>query len=666
MQGKSWDLRWCVLTSSSLTYYRSLEDRDWGGAGTVLSLSSLKRFESISSLVFQLYFYQRILQLRAAQEQEAHRWILCLKAAQLQQQKLAADGPNLSQQVAAPPAAASSSPAPSPRHKSASAGGDGILLIHARANIELQDSRLCNTEARGVLPSHLLVEESRVSYSPLSEHAVASPFMSDALRQQFIDQAHSDGAARELGSQMDSRQATSSTATASDHQDEGADIGIRTSKTLTFAEPSTSHRSKPHHERSQSAGQALEQQQLAVTSRSASYQPSTSSPFDHATGGLFASEDIEQLYALPEGARAGRLHCSEDWEPSYDTLQQSAVQQDRSGHSSPLYLSCSSGSDAHDSNELSSAAALRHDSNSILGRGDGIVTAASVAAQSMQRDSSGTVFWVPELGSQSQSFTEYTKHQMDQTGAAGSVHREIMFNAQADRQQSSSFPQRLSAHAWTAPQAAAVKAAAGNFSSTWHGSFSAEEGPHPPLVPSPHAGWAHATTGFRGGVREDPRLRRFREARSADSQLALPHPGSQLVTSDADTHAAASLQNQSTSGHVFADVCNPRHPKTGNSGGSWSIESVFVDHNIEQAESTQDAMKDRGTDGKRYWRAPPSLAWGAPAVTASSSTAANVGWTEDSEETLTSVVSEYAQQVVNVVRRGSSQEWSGASDCGAF
>lgn len=54
MQGKSWDLRWCVLTSSSLTYYRSLEDRDWGGAGTVLSLSSLKRFESISSLVFQV------------------------------------------------------------------------------------------------------------------------------------------------------------------------------------------------------------------------------------------------------------------------------------------------------------------------------------------------------------------------------------------------------------------------------------------------------------------------------------------------------------------------------------------------------------------------------------------------------------------------------------
>ena len=433
--------------------------------------------------------------------------------------------------------------------------------------------------------------------------------------------------------------------------------------------PSTSHRSKPHHERSQSAGQALEQQ-LAVTSRSASYQPSTGSPFDHATGGLFASEDIEQLYALPEGARAGRLHCSEDWEFSRDTQQQAAVQQDRSGHSSPLYLSCSSGSDAHDSNEVSSTAAVRHDSSSPLGHGDGIATAASVDAQSMQQNSSGIVFWVPELGSQSQSFTEYTKHQMDQTGAAGSVRKEVMFNAQADRQQSSSIPQGLSAHAWTAPQAAAVKAAAGSFSSACGGSFSAEEGPHPPFAPSPHAGWAHATTGFRGRVRrEDPRLRRFREARSAELQCSLPQQGSQLIISRADTHTAASLKDQSTSGHVLADVCNPQDKTTGNGGGSLSIESESVDHDIELSESTQDAMKDRGADGKQYWRAPPSLAWGAPAVTTSSSTAANVGWTEycsDSDESSTSMVSEHAQQIVNVVRRGSSQEWSGASDCGAF
>ena len=183
-----------------------------------------------------MYFYQRILQLRAAQEQEAQRWILCLKAAHVQQQKLAADGPKLSQQLAASSAAASSSPAPSPRHKSASAAGDGILLIHARAKIASQDSHLRNTEARGVLPSHLLVEESRVSYSPLSEHAAASPFMSDALRPQFIDQAHTVGAARELDSRPESRHATSSAATATNHENEEADTGIKTGKTLTFAE----------------------------------------------------------------------------------------------------------------------------------------------------------------------------------------------------------------------------------------------------------------------------------------------------------------------------------------------------------------------------------------------------------------------------------------------
>jgi len=322
---------------------------------------------------------------------------------------------------------------------------------------------------------------------------------------------------------------------------------------------------------------------------------------------------------------------------------------------------------------VSSIAALRHDSNSLLHGGDGIVTAASVGAQSMQRKSSGIVFWVPELGSQSQSFTEYTKHQMDQPGAAGSVHRELMSSPQADRQQSSSTPHGLSAHAWTAPQAAAVKAAAGSFSSTWGGSFSAEEGPHPPLAPSPHAGWAHATTGFRGGVREDPRLRRFREANGAELQLSLPQHGSQLVTSSADVHAAASLRNQSTSGHVLAEVCNPQDQIASNGGqlggGNLGIESGFVDHDVELLGSTQDATKDRGADEKEYWRAPPSLAWGAPAVTTSSSTAANVGWTEycsDSDESSTSMVSKHAQQVVNVVRRGSSQEWSGSSDCGAF
>ena len=54
LQGKSWDQRWFVLTSSSLTYYRSREDHDWGAAGTVMSLNSLRRFEPLSNLVFQV------------------------------------------------------------------------------------------------------------------------------------------------------------------------------------------------------------------------------------------------------------------------------------------------------------------------------------------------------------------------------------------------------------------------------------------------------------------------------------------------------------------------------------------------------------------------------------------------------------------------------------
>ena len=186
-----------MLTSSSLTYYRSQEDHDWGAAGTVLSLNSLRRFECLSSLVFQvwcclvasvalaycllntcaimqLYFYQRILQLRAAQEQEAKKWITCLQSMQSEQQvilsRMAAQ-----QQPSSRPAAANS-----PGGKSASAAGDGILIINARSSIDAELSPAQEADAHGVLPAHVFVEESRVSYSPLSEHAAASPFLSDA------------------------------------------------------------------------------------------------------------------------------------------------------------------------------------------------------------------------------------------------------------------------------------------------------------------------------------------------------------------------------------------------------------------------------------------------------------------------------------------------------
>lgn len=189
-----------MLTSSSLTYYRSQEDHDWGAAGTVMSLTSLRRFESLSSLVFQvcgylvnvgdtvladvprlttcrtvqLYFYQRILQLRASQEQEAKKWITCLQSIQSEQQV------TLSRMAAKPQPSSRPAAANSPGGKSASAAGDGVLIVNANSSIDNNISPAQEADVRGVLPAHLFVEESRVSYSPLSEHAAASPFLSDA------------------------------------------------------------------------------------------------------------------------------------------------------------------------------------------------------------------------------------------------------------------------------------------------------------------------------------------------------------------------------------------------------------------------------------------------------------------------------------------------------
>ena len=165
-----------------------------------MSLTSLRRFDSLSGLVFQvccslinlgcsvlaysphlitcrtvqLYFYQRILQLRAAQEHEAKKWIMCLHSIQSEQQV------TLSRMAAKLQPSSRPAAAHSPGGKSASAAGDGILIINARSSIDIEISPAQEADARGVLPAHLFVEESRVSYSPLSEHAAASPFLSDA------------------------------------------------------------------------------------------------------------------------------------------------------------------------------------------------------------------------------------------------------------------------------------------------------------------------------------------------------------------------------------------------------------------------------------------------------------------------------------------------------
>lgn len=67
-------------------------------------------------------------------------------------------------------------------------------MVHARSSIDTADNLVQSTDSRGVLPPHLLVEERHVSYSPLSEHAAASPFLSDAHRQWLLDRANTPAA----------------------------------------------------------------------------------------------------------------------------------------------------------------------------------------------------------------------------------------------------------------------------------------------------------------------------------------------------------------------------------------------------------------------------------------------------------------------------------------
>ena len=243
-----------MLTTSSLTYYRSQEDRDWGAAGTVLSLTSLRRFESLSSLVFQvccphrivlcfasllfqlstcrilqLYFYQRILQLRAAHEQETKNWITCLQSIHSEQQVTLSRTAAKPQPSSTPAAAKGALSAPSPDGKSASTAGDGVLIIDARSSIDTENSLLQETDTCGLLPAHLLVEERHVSYSPLSEHAAASPFLSDAHMQLLVNKGGRPFA-------RDTPRQPASTAEAATSTQDEAQMDIRTARRLKFAE----------------------------------------------------------------------------------------------------------------------------------------------------------------------------------------------------------------------------------------------------------------------------------------------------------------------------------------------------------------------------------------------------------------------------------------------
>ena len=398
----------------------------------------------------------------------------------------------------------------------------------------------------------------------------------------------------------------------------------------------------------------MPQQSLLVVTRSASYQPASSSPFDHATG-LFASEDIEQLYALPQGAHPGRLRHSED----YGTGQQgtghlAALGINGSAASSPTYLSCSSGSDTNDSPDVHTTADQHHDgSEAQLYPGSSTVSNSAVSRT--MRSSDVRAFWVPDLAGQSEYFTEDTKQQFEQIATA-SPSKSFTMPVPNDESEVSAAAsvllgnrQQSLAQAWASPQVTAATTVAGSFSSSQDGSFSMEGGPHPPLAPSPHATLDHATSGFRGGVREDPRLRRFREASDIESQTSVL------------THSLQSSRRQPSScaadqqGTQLPDHHGMGHLNRQAVGTGASLQTLHVAETASEQQAVRES--EQGPEGKQYLRAAPSLAWAASPAETQSSPGENMSWAEycsDSDESATSGVSKHTQHTARVVRRRSS------------
>lgn len=158
------------------------------------------------------------------------------EALQQAQQPVTAANDRNPQQLAA--AAPSSSAPLSPRQKSASAAFEGVLLINAKAGSDTKDGILRHAEPHGVLPSHLLVEESAVSYSPLSEHALSSPFMTDAHRQQLLAAAATPRTVGEpdIKSRMSPPQLFAVTEGADTSKEQGLDTAVKRTRKLSFAE----------------------------------------------------------------------------------------------------------------------------------------------------------------------------------------------------------------------------------------------------------------------------------------------------------------------------------------------------------------------------------------------------------------------------------------------
>ena len=434
--------------------------------------------------------------------------------------------------------------------------------------------------------------------------------------------------------------------------------------TLCVCRPTTVDKPSVSHQRSQSAipsSQSPGHEALAVTSRSTSYHASSNSPFDRATGGFFAPEDIDQLYALPEGAHPGRLRFTDDLETTQHTP---AVVACTSSSSSPLYRSCSSGSDdgAQAGEALADPAGTIHDVGSALQQlvgSSGLLTASTAASMPTSRDD--RVFWVAEQGSEEQPFTEYTKQQMGSTlhqapapeqphalpsmspiapskqsqdgMQAPAVHAWTTHKGDANMspaRHTSGHRPHQSARAWTAPLLEAEDAAVVPKSSSRQGSFHTEGCPHPPDVPGPHSGLLHATSGFRGGRREDPRLRRFKDAGDSIQTPGVAAQASTAVllrqagtTHSVQDHGSRSDSPVSRSGMLQAAE---GAPSPGSDVGMRSVEF----HELSEVEMIE-------PEEKQYWRAPPSLAWATLPTAGESSDAGNVTWAQycsDSEESV--------------------------------
>lgn len=384
---------------------------------------------------------------------------------------------------------------------------------------------------------------------------------------------------------------------------------------------------------------------------------------------------MEQLYALPEGAHPGRLRFTDDLESSPDRLADA----DTSGGSSPLYRSCSSGSD-----DLTPAGVSRGSSkgaDATVGKKPNLPSelqqpvsssrrpdAASAAAdeplalQGIQTSRDDRVFWVPEHGDNQPAFTEYTKQQMGSTLGqtapaamhgpkphgmpAAIVSRQSLDVVQTPLGQAPTTPwaeadksavhQQLhqSAHALAGPWQEVDEADVGGVLGSWSGSIPTDEGPHPPGVPSPRSGVLHAISGFRGGRREDPRLRRFKDASSSVETESPPTSVAVSSTAVRSRHdgSVTNWQKSDTSIGASVSTCWSGRPQAVDDSSSArlavgvkSVKSQLTD--VEAFEAQE----------KQYLRAPPSLAWETLPAASESNDAGDVTWAHycsDSEESI--------------------------------